>query len=233
MTMSLSPNFSKTPGCWEQQLIRRYNNPLFSEKERAVVHQQVVEAREKDKAEQQAFHKSFEAAVKKVSDLPEKAEAEVLLALIPELTQCYNDCMTLCIDLPKEKQALTRLITLFEETLLKTAGEESAFGEQVARDKAERKIHQEVLENRIIASMMRENSPISVDELPATLLSASVSEVENLLPFLAPEQLGSLEQQCKTLLTSANSAQNLPEESQQILQLIEHKNGHCDHDHHH
>ena len=187
-----------------------------------MVHHQVVEAREKDKAEQQAFHKQFETAVEKVSKLPEKAEAEQLLALIPELTRCYNDGMMLCIDLPKEKQALSHLLTLFEETLLKTAGEESAFGEQVARDKAERKIHQEVLENRIIASMMREDSPISVEELAATLLSAAVEEAEALLPFLDPAQLDSLQQQCTTLLEqAAQSANHNLESAQQIFGLIQ------------
>ncbi len=222
MAMSLSPNFSKNPGCWEQQLIRKYNNPLFPENQRNVVHQQVVEAREQDKAEQQAFHKQFEGVVKQVSELPEKAEAEQLLELIPKLTTCYNDCMTLCIDLPKEKQALTRLITLFEETLLKSAGEESAFGEQVARDKAERKIHQEVLENRIIASMMRENSPISVDELPATLLSAEPDQISTLLPFLDPAQLGALQQQTRKIIENAQQAgATIHESSEQILTLIQ------------
>ncbi len=219
--MSLSPNFSKNPGCWEQQLIRRYSNPLFPEAQRNVVHQQVVEAREKDKAEQQAFEKQFEAVVKKVSKLPEKAEAEQLLALIPELNHCYNDCMTLCIDLPKEKQALSRLITLFEETLIKSAGQDSDFFQQVERDRAERKIHQEVLENRIIASMMRENSPISVEELPATLLSAEVDQVQALLPFLDPAQLGSLQQQCKALIDQAE--QPVAESAQQIFTLIKEK----------
>ncbi len=218
IAMSFSPNFSNNPGCWEQQLIRRYNNPLFPESLRNVVHQQVVEAREKDKAEQQTFHKRFEAAVKEVSELPEKAEAEQLLELIPKLTACYNDCMTLCIDLPKEKQALARLITLFEETLLKSAGEESAFGEQVARDKAERKIHQEVLENRIIASMMRENSPVSVEELPATLLSAEPEQIGGLLPFLDSAQLGSLTQQCRALVSQHST--KIPD-AEKILELIE------------
>lgn len=219
--MSLSPNFSKNPGCWEQQLIRRYNNPLFPESQRNVVHQQVVEAREKDKAEQQAFHKQFEGVVKQVSELPEKAEGEQLLELIPKLTTCYNDCLTLCIDLPKEKQALTRLITLFEETLLKTTAEKSAFGEQLARDRAERKIHQEVLENRIIASMMRENSPISVDELPATLLSSELDQIETLLPFLDPEQLESLQQQCSEILQQAEKTDvRVNENSQKILEQI-------------
>lgn len=189
-----------------------------------MVHHQVVEARERDKTEQQAFRQAFEAAVKRVSELPEKAEAEVLLALIPELTKCYNDCMTLCIDLPKEKQALTRLITLFEETLLQSAGEESAFGEQVARDKAERKIHQEVLENRIIASMMREDSPISVDQLAPTLLSATVDEIHGLLPFLDPAQLASLQQQCHKLVKQAKAeGALLPPAVEEILALIQRK----------
>lgn len=223
MGMSLSPNFSNNPGCWEQQLIRQYNNPLFPEAVRNVVHQQVVEAREKDKAEQQTFQKAFEAAVKKVSELPEKAEAEQLLEIIPELSRCLTDCMTLCIDLPKEREALTRLLNLFEDTLINSAGADSDFFQQVEQDRAERKIHQEVLENRIIASMMRENSPISVDELPATLLSASADQVGALLPFLDPEQLGSLQQQCATLLASNSDNSELPKDAHTVLALIQSK----------
>ncbi|HIJ22121.1 MAG: hypothetical protein HON68_08815 [Gammaproteobacteria bacterium] len=227
--MNRSPNFSKNPGCWEQQLIRKFKNPLFPDGERDVVHHQVVEAREKDKAEQQTFHKQFETVVAKVSKLPEKAEAEQLMELISEMANCYNDCMTLCIDLPKEKQALSRLLTLFEETLLRHAGEESAFIEQIERDRAERKIHKEILENRLIASMMRENSPISVDDLPATLLSTQPQEVQSLLPFLAVEQLGSLQQQMATILEGAKqSSEQIEDAAFEIFELIR-KESEADH----
>ncbi len=220
--MSLSPNFSSNPGCWEQQLIRKYNNPLFSEQERNVVHHQVVEARERDKEEQQAFHKQFEGAVKKVSELPEKAEAELLLNLIPELSRCYSDGMTLCIDLPKERQALARLLNLFENTLIKSAGEESDFLQQVEQQRGERKLQQELLKNRVIAAMMRENSPISADELPATLLSEAPDQVRALFPLLDPEQQSALNQQMGTLLEQATTIElPLPQNAKEVHALLQ------------
>ena len=207
--MNRAPNFSKNPGCWEQQLIRRYNNPLFPESLSVIIHQQVVEARERDKREQQTFQKRFQDVVEKVSRLPEKAEAEQLLTLMPELSQCYSDCMALCIDLPKEQQALSRLLTLFEETLLKHASDDSAFLQKLEQDRSERKIHHNILNNRLIAAMMRDNSPISIDEMPATLLSSSPTEVELLLKFLDPPQLTALQLQCSELLEGLPSVDDL------------------------
>lgn len=219
--MSLSPNFSNHPGCWEQQLIRRYDNPLFPESTRNVLHQQVVEAREKDKKERQAFQRKFEDAVKKVSELPEKADAEQLLTLIPELSQCYSDGMTLCIDLPKELQALTRLLTLFEETLIKNAGEESDFLQQIEQQRAERKIQQELLQNRVIAAMMRENSPISADELPATLLSETPDRVRSIFPLLDLEQQNALYQQMSTLIEQSTTIElPLPQDAEEVHTLL-------------
>ena len=228
--MSLSPNFSNHPGCWEQQLIRRYNNPLFPESARNVIHHQVVEAREKDKKELQAFQKQFESAVKKVSELPEKADAEQLLGLIPELSRCYSDGMTLCIDLPKELQALTRLLTLFEETLIKSAGEESDFLQQIEQQRAERKLQQELLQNRVVAAMMRENSPISADELPATLLSEAPDQVRPLFPLLDSEQQNALYQQMGTLLEQAVAIElPLPKNAEEVFTLLQSEIGVAEH----
>lgn len=201
--MNLSPNFSETPGAWEQQLQRRWNNPLFPEPSRSVVQHQVVEARERDREELKEFQKQFSEIVERVSSLPKRADTEKLLDLIPELEACYTGCMVLGAPPAREREALTRLITLFEQTLLRHAGEEGAFVEQLKQQQAARRVHHKALGNPIIAAMMRDESPISSDELPATLLSESPALVSEVLSFLDPEQLHSLHQHAEEILRTA------------------------------
>ena len=219
--MNLSPNFSKKPGCWEQQLIRRSNNPLFPESARTVVQHQVVEARERDGEEQQQFKKQFQSLVHKVSTLPDKAEAEQLLTLTDQLDHCYTQCMNLCTPQPQEQKALTQLITLFENTLLKHADEESAFLQQVQQASSERKLLHKALQSPIVAAMMREESPISSEDLPATLLSATTEEGETLLPILEAVQLQQLQQQMEEILQRVEGADEpVSESALEIMQKI-------------
>lgn len=219
--MNLSPNFSKTPGSWEQQLQRRWNNPLFPKDSQQVAQHQVVEARELDKSEQKQFLEQFKGAVDKVSKLPARADTELLLELVPELDKCYTDCMVLGVPLPKERQALSRLITLFEQTLMRHAGTDNAFLEQLKQEQAARKMHHQALENPIIAAMMRENSPISSDELPATILSETPSIVENVLVFLDREQIKSLlEHAAEIILLAEKNGETLPGSALEVRDLL-------------
>ena len=219
--MNLSPNFSKNPGCWEQQLQRRWNNPLFPENSRTVVQHQVVEARERDREEQKQFRQQFQGLVSKISELPERAKTEQLLELIPELDKCYTDCMVLGISLPQEKQALSRLIILFEQTLLRQSGDDNAFLNQLKQEQEVRKIHREALENPIIAAMMRDQSPISSDELPATLLSDAPAMVRKVLDFLDGEQLRSLHQHAVEIINQTEeSGSTINESTVQVLSLL-------------
>ncbi len=220
--MNLSPNFSKTPGAWEQQLQRRWNNPLFPESSRTVVQHQVVEARERDNSDQEQFRKNFQQLVEKISELPERAETQQLLELIPELEQRYTECMTLGVDLPQERQALSRLTTLFEQTLLRHAGEDNSFLQQLQQEQAARKMHHEALKNPIIAAMMRDESPISSDELPPTLLSESPALVSEVLSFLDPEQLHSLHHHAEEILrTAEHNGLPIREATLEIRALLE------------
>ncbi len=167
-----------------------------------MVQYQVVEARERDKKEQKEFLRNFKGVVEKVSKLPERADSERLLELIPELDSCYTQCMVLGAQFPKEKQALSRLIILFEQTLLRHAGTDNAFLEQFKQEQEARKMHHQALENPIVASMMRDDSPISNDELPATILSEPSSLIEEVLTFLNQEQIESLRKHAKELIIS-------------------------------
>ncbi len=219
--MNLSPNFSKTPGSWEQQLKRRWNNPLFPESSRTVVQHQVVEARERDREEQEQFKHQFQELVRKVSELPERAKTEQLLELIPKLDKCYTDCMVLGVPLPQERQALSRLIILFEQTLLKQGGDDSTFINQLQHEQASRKIHHKALENSVVAAMMRDQSPISINELPATLLSESPTMVEKVLEFLDLEQLKSLHQHAKEIIDqSEKDGTRVNENAMQVSELL-------------
>ncbi|MBC8519711.1 MAG: hypothetical protein H8D24_04800 [Gammaproteobacteria bacterium] len=219
--MNLPPNFSKAPGAWEQQLQRRWNNPLFSKESQQVVQHQVVGARELDKSEQKQFLHQFKKVVEKVSKLPERADTELLLELLPELDKCYTDCMVLGAPLPKERQALSRLITLFEQTLMRHAGTDNTFLEQLKQEQSARKIHHHALQNPIIAAMMRDESPISNHELPATILSAEPSMVEDVLAFLDQKQIRSLlEHATEIILSAEKDGATLPASALEVQELL-------------
>ncbi len=165
-----------------------------------MVHSEVVEARERDHADQQQFQRRFRQLISTISALPERADAEQLLELLPQLEQCYDECRMLCIDLPQEQQALQRLLQLFERALLDANQNDADFLQRQQLEQQARRHHQQLLESPLVATMMRDPSPIPMDHLAPTLLSSTVAEVKPLLQVLQPEQLLSLQQQCDALL---------------------------------
>ncbi len=224
--MHLPPKFSQNPGAWEQHLQRKYRNPLFPEAAQIVVQHQVIEARERDQAEQKSFQQSFTTLVKEISELPKHVETDQLLDLLGKLDALYEECSGLGVSLPKEKEAIRKLNIVFRRTLENEAaksGDNAEFLQQLQNEAAAREIHYEMLDQPLFAILMRKESPISADDLAATLLSESLETVEKIIGIFDLDQQILLARQVEELLGSIKIG-GLPENALEIADLLKTEN---------
>ncbi|MGD8617521.1 MAG: hypothetical protein PVI91_17985 [Gammaproteobacteria bacterium] len=191
--------FSDTPGPRERHLRRKYRNPLFGDGD-SVTLQSLMQARQKDLADVEAFGDEFRKLVEEAANLPPQADSEQVLALKERLDSAYERVCGLAGDQSSPREAIRRLVGAVMKAVWKGAGTDLLARQQLEQEEQARRIHYELLQQVLIADLLNPDIPIPPDQLAPTLLSESEPAVRAALTLLEPPQLGVLCHEARQLL---------------------------------
>ncbi len=186
--------FSKQPGAYERHFIRQYDNlALFNI---APLDQATLkQAQQKDQQDAQAFKETLLTLVQKAMDLESQTDSQILLDLKAELEQSYTYACSLAGDQTLNKQSLNRLITVLLTTINAQVEQDTLAIKEMKMEKEAREIHFKMIENALIADLLREFSPIDPKKLLETLLSETIDSCYQCLGLFDDEQIISLIEQ--------------------------------------
>ncbi len=211
--------FGDQPGARERHLRRKHNNPLFG---RPLFDQNdVLQARQQDADEQRAFTESFRQLVQDTAELAPNAEAEVVLRLKERLDLCYEHCAGLPGDQGEVKDMLKRLLQLIMRAMWRGVGQDMLAHSKLQMETEARTAHFALLENVLVADLLRPDSPIAETELVPTLLSESTGAVKSAIQLFEPEQQRILCQSARKLLDTLDASALAETEAAQRLHDME------------
>ncbi len=214
-------SFSKWPGAWERQLIRRHDNPQYFIGTKPPNALDITDAQTRDQIELIEFNKSLESLIHRSMSLPEDACAESISSVKKELDACHNTAFGLAADLNDQKEALASLnevITTAMQGSLPTRDHQARLS-QMLHTEAARKERLQLLEFPIVSDLLRSVCPIPPDELPAALLSESNNAYVAALEIFDDDRKIYLAHRLD-ILVSALTSEKLKSRSSEKLDLL-------------
>lgn len=196
----MPPSFSRQPGAHERQLIRCMDNPLFPPDRRQVIQVEVNRAQRLDAEEAVAFQNDFRSLVQRASELRPQEDSEVILKLKEELDHAYERCCGLPGAPVEIKDALRKLLAIVMRAVWRGAADDAEAQMNLREEEAARAAHFQLLEQPLIADLIRPDSPIGPDELVPTLLSESETAVSAALELFDADQLALMCQDARSAL---------------------------------
>lgn len=213
-------SFSERPGPRERQLRRRHGNPLFGAAA-DVDPEQLRQAKLADQAEARDFERAFPALLERALNLPPTAESDQVLALKEDLDKAYEQAAGLAGDQARLMEAINKLIGVIMRAVWKGAGNDSAAHEELRQEEEARRLHQELLEQPLIADLLNPDTPIPADELVATLLSETEPALAAALLLFDPSQLEALHTRASALVAGLDPAASIRDQAHRRLQQLE------------
>lgn len=198
----MAPEFSSQPGRYERHVQRKYNNVLFPKEERQVTQDHVVTARELDEEELQQFSQTYHTILQEIVELAQNVESELVLKLKQRLDQLYEQVCGLGGDRTAEKAGLAKLHQAIDQAIAAGAAGDATAEAQLAQEARARKIHWQMLQQPLVADLLRSESPITQDDLLPTLLSEEAESFSITMGMFDPEQCRTLLGQAEKLLMS-------------------------------
>lgn len=203
--------FHSQPGAHERQLRRRAANPLFSASGNQVSQSELEAARKQDEAERQQFMETFRQLVEEIASLEGNVDSDAVLKLKERLDMTYERGCSIAGDTGELKQALRRLISVMMSTIRRHAASDPAALEKLDQEEAARRMHFSLLEQPLIADLLREDQIIPPAELLPVLLTEEPQALEAAITLFNPEQLGALAREGRGLLNRlAREGHDLP-----------------------
>lgn len=196
----MDPEFSNKPGRCERHLQRKFDNPLFPEVEQQISQDQVTVARTLDEEELLQFSKNYQAILQEITDLAQNVDSELILNIKQRLDQLYEQVCGLGGDRTAEKTGLTKLHQAIDQAIATGAAGDTTAQARLAQEAQARTIHWQLLEEPLVADLLRPDSPISRDDLLPSLLSEDAGSFGVTMGMFDPEQRKSLLTQAETLL---------------------------------
>ncbi|WJW74374.1 hypothetical protein QVG61_07565 [Thiohalobacter sp. IOR34] len=213
--------FNDKPGAHERHLRRRMGNPLFPESRREITEAEWTTAVRRDRQEQAAFMESFRDIVQRAIDLDAQAESEQILALKEDLDRCYEECAGLGGDQGKVKEGIRTLIGTIMRAVRVGAENDPLARQKLDEEDMARELHFRLLEQPLVADLLRPEPVIEENELVASLLSAGSEELGAVLELFSPEQLAVIHQEARQLITTLPAAHPLTAQARENLSSLE------------
>lgn len=210
--------FSDRPGSHERHVRRKVNNPLFGDIQ--ITQDDIQQARDVDEQEQQAFLDDFHALAKDASQLDASVDADVLIELKTRLERSYEKSCTVMGSMDEIQTAISRLIDSIMKSLLHASSENEDANSKLMDELNSRKIHFELLQHKLIADLLRTDSPITSADLVPSLLSTSEKTAQAAVGLFTSDQLLFVCQQAQTMLEGVESDHAKIIHARKILHLL-------------
>lgn len=207
--------FIELPGHRERHLKRKHNNPLFGNCVISML--EIEQARRSDAAEAEVFLNYFRDLVKQAVEFKPTADADLILKIKEQLDKSYEQCAGLPGDTSEIKGMLKRLLHAIMQAMWKGIGNDPIAQQKLEMEEQARSQHFNLLEQPLIADLLRPDSLIEEQELVPTLLSESPQALGLAMQLFSPAQQIALYQQANDLLKSADTSNPMIKQAQQRL----------------
>lgn len=220
----MTSRFSSKPGSHERHLARRHANPLFSETRRRVSDAELEAARERDEAESADFARDFQTLLEQAVALAPNSPSETVLALKARCDELLDTCAALGGELGGTESAawngLLKLNQVIMASVRRAAGNDALAQSELDDEQAAREIHLRLLAHPLVADLLRPDSPIEADELPAALLSEPAANLDSLCGMFDPQQRRAVAEQAESLLDTLRARGEEPAPAREALTAL-------------
>ena len=195
----------RKPGIREQHLLRKKDNPLFSENEDGISNDRIYKARLEDDVAAREFMENFRKLMQEAVDLKPNTPSDTILELKERLDQAYQHACALPGDTGEVKNAIRKLLDLMMKSVRDGAGADQTAQQKLLEEDAARKAHFELQEIGLVAALTHDQSPIAEDELIPSLLSETEEILQITLALFDPEQLALILKDAEMFLNNLDS----------------------------
>jgi hypothetical protein len=212
--------FSQHPGRRERHLLRKRDNPLFSEEERRVSGADLQEAQRLDHEELVEFITGFQTLIHETINLQPNEDSGVILEIKERLDRAYEQASGLADDQTEAKGAIHKLLQVIMSSVEAGAGDDPQALQELEQEKAARAAHFTLLQHPIVADLLNPESPIAEKELTPTLLSEPTEGLQAALELFDKVQLAILCEEAQELLKRAEGdGVSVQEQRQRLLEM--------------
>lgn len=215
---SNSGQFSSQPGMHERHLQRKINNPLFELQQ--ITHSDISAVQITDNQARDHFMPDFNSLLQEVADLTGQVETEILNALKERLDKSYSQASALPGDIVPFKQAIRKLITVITTSVMRNSEQDPMATSKLEEENAARLLHYDLQDMTLIADITNKDSPITEDELVASLLSESEAGLAAALPMFSKHQLLQIQANAEINLTALRQKGQDMTQAWQNMELI-------------
>jgi len=162
---------SENPGAFERHLIRKYNNPLFEERQTKVNSDTLMEVQKKDHDILQQFMADFKETMAKVVTFKPNEDSEVILEVKDKLDKLYGISASVADDQTRIQESIKKLLQVIMQSVRQGAGNDAHALQELDQEEGAREANFQFLESKLVADILDPDSPIGNDDLVPTLLS--------------------------------------------------------------
>jgi hypothetical protein len=207
---------SENPGAFERHLIRRYNNPLFQERQTKVNSDTLMEVQKKDHDILQQFMVDFKVTMTKVVTFKPNEDSEVILGVKDKLDKLYATSASVADDQTRVRESIKKLLGVIMQSVRQGAGNDAHALQELDQEEGAREANFQFLESKLVADILDPDSPIENDDLIPTLLS-----VEDKDELALATQLFDLEQISFLLAEGEELLNTLEKEGEDLNEAAE------------
>jgi hypothetical protein len=205
--------WSQNPGCFERCLQIRHNNPLFPAARRQIEQRELLAARERDREERKVLQAEMTRQIEELSSFPQPMAFKQLNGYRMRIEALIQRASEIGSSVEDHRAALWQ----FWESIVKDTEASVALwevGADAALERA-REMHRISKERHIrygnfaLAQLVRKDSPVPQEELPAFILSHDPDTIRQVMSDYDPEPKAAIGGFYESLLRTAQ-AEGLP-----------------------
>jgi hypothetical protein len=212
--------FSDHPGPNERQLKRKFTSSIFNidnELDQSIINHAV----ETDTKLFSEYLTDFQSLVQEAVNLEASTDSEIILSIKERLDKSYTLCSALPGDNSEIKDAINKLLRVIMTAVRKGASNDPIALEKLDEEDLARKMHQDLQQNLLVVDLMLDDSPVAEDELTATLLSETDTNLEQALFLFDATQLELIFHEAREKVAQLAAKNIDPVDYSKKLKLIE------------
>ena len=192
---------SDNPGAFERHLIRKKNNPLFTDRQTKVNSKTLMEAQKKDHEILQQFMLDFKDTMFKAVDFKPNEDSEKILEIKDSLDKLYATSSTIADDQTRIKESIKKFLEVIMQAVRKGAGDDMQALQELEQEDNAREANFAFLNSKLAADILDPDSPIEdIDLIPTLLSVADKDELALVVQLFDQEQISYILQEAEKLL---------------------------------
>ncbi|MCK5917156.1 MAG: hypothetical protein KAG34_01930 [Cocleimonas sp.] len=199
---------SDNPGSFERHLLRKIDNPLFTDSPE-LNDDTLEEAQRQDHDIIVQFMQIFKETLEQTVALKGNEESDVVLGLKDQLDKLYEQSSAVGDDQAKVREGIIKLLGIIMLSVRKGAGDDDHAQQELDQEEEARKAHFALLDSSLVADLLNPASPIAENELVPTLLSAEKDELALVVQIFDQEQVESVITQSANIISKLDAQQRL------------------------